>query len=59
MLMLSTSTGNGHARDKLKGVFAGLDVFTMDMYNKNIYPHDTRAKRVCTTSFFFLGCAFV
>jgi histone deacetylase 11 len=39
--------GNGHENDKLRGVFrdAGVDVFTLDMFNAWIYPFDRAAEK--------------
>jgi histone deacetylase 11 len=42
---LDAHQGNGHERDKLDGVFKGLEVFILDIYNYQIYPADGRAKQ--------------
>ena len=40
-LLVSVLQGNGHERD-----FMGDDrVYILDVYNRNIYPHDGYAKR--------------
>ena len=42
MMVLRALQGNGHERD-----FTNDDnVYVMDVYNFDIYPHDQRAKRM-------------